>query len=101
MHAPRPSLAVLAAVLFAPIAAAQTLTVPPGPLVPGTEIDIQVDGGTPGANVDVEVNPFPGGKQQLNVHLDSQGHGSAKWRVPLCTWVVFQFGFLIQLRWVD
>src|SRR5262245_59486195 len=100
MHA-RPSLAVLAAILLAPIAAAQTLTVPPGPLVPGSDIEITGDGGKPGCTADVEINPFPGGKQLLSVPLDAQGHGSAKWRVPVCYWVEFKYSSIHVWRLTD
>jgi len=101
MHAPRPSLAVLAAILLAPIAAAQTLTVPPGLLVPGSEIDVQVDGGQPGGTAQVEILTLPGGKDLLSIPLDASGHGSAKWRVPLCYWMEFKYGASRVWRWTD
>jgi|KBSSwiStaDraftv2_1062776.scaffolds.fasta_scaffold3462791_1 hypothetical protein len=101
MNSSRRSLAVLAAILLAPIAAAQTLTVPPGLLGPGSDIEITIDGGKPGGTAQVEINPFPGGKQLLNVPLDAQGHGSAKWRVPLCYWVEFKYGSERAYRFIE
>lgn len=94
------------ALLFSSLLPAQTMTVPGGTLVAGSEITISFsDPAKAGKTITVEVNdalpPTPG-RDKILIELDEHGNGEAKWVVPYWELVLFNApGVAEETRFVD
>ncbi len=81
---------LFAVLALAATASAQTLTVTPGPLTVGQEVDIHYcDPDRAGELIIVEIEGCDGESDSVEIELDDNGCGDATWDVP--NWVCAEF----------